>query len=101
MLIVNEKLLPQPAESRDITGNTVNSQRNGMSLQLNVERSIDIIPQLISAIFECSKESISSLKSKQLLWQDHPDNIQHTIAHIPPEITSTIVATKKSRFSDD
>jgi len=97
MLIVNEKSLAQPAESRDITGNTVNSQRNRMSLQLNVERSI-YIPQLMTAIFECYEESISSLKSKQLL---HPDNIQHTIAHISPEITSAIVATKKSRFSDD
>ena len=65
------------------------------------KKDYSYIPQLMATIFEACDESVRPLKSKQSLRQDHPENIQNTIAHIPPELTATIVVTKRSRFSDD
>jgi len=65
------------------------------------KKDYNYIPKLMTTIAEICDESARPLKSRQHLRQDHPETIQHTIAQIPPETTTAIVATKRSRFSDD
>lgn len=58
------------------------------------------IPELIAAIFEQRKQSTITLKRTMPLPDNHPVNIQATIAHTQPGDTADIVKNKKSRFSD-
>ena len=65
-----------------------------------MSKDYNYIPRLMKVI---SRERIVnsdvSLKHKQAEPLDHPFNIQKTIGHKPPEKTSELVASKRSRFS--
>ena len=67
---------------------------------LKAAKKYKYIPKLIQAVFEERKASIASLKRCATLSDNHPVNIQHTIAHLPPDNTLDIVKNKKSRFSE-
>ena len=56
------------------------------------------IPKLMDVISRERASSDVNLKHKQLEPLHHPNNIQKTIGHRPPENTSELVATKLSRF---
>ena len=58
------------------------------------------IPELIAAKYEHRKQSTITLKRTMRLPDDHPINIQATIAHTQPGDTADIVKNKRSRFSD-
>ena len=58
------------------------------------------IPELIVAIFEKRKKSADNLKRTICLPDHHPVNIQSTIVHTQPTVTSDLVKNKRSRFSD-
>lgn len=66
---------------------------------LKTTKTYKYIPELIQAVFEERKASISSMKRPATLPEEHPTNIQHTIAHTQPNNTADIVKNKKSRFS--
>ena len=68
---------------------------------VKVKKDYKYIPELISAIFEARKESHGTLRAKKYVQDDHPVNIQATIAHCLSQPTTDIVSNKKSRFSDN
>jgi len=56
------------------------------------DKAYKYVPELIQYIFEERKMSDHGLKHKRIRPQEHPVNIQGTIAHTIPEITSEIVS---------
>lgn len=57
------------------------------------------IPELMRAILEERKVSVHNLKHQVTLHQEHPTNIQATIAHIIPDATAQLVKNKRTRFA--
>lgn len=57
------------------------------------------IPELMRAILEERKVSAHNLKHQVTLHQEHPSNIQATIAHIIPDATAQLVKNKWTRFT--
>ena len=67
---------------------------------LKSNKTYKYINELVQAVFEERMVSVSSIKRPMTLPEDHPANIQHTIAHLQPDNTTDIVKNKKSRFSE-
>lgn len=68
---------------------------------LKTVKKFKYIPELIQAVFEEWKAYISSMKCCcATLSENHPINIQHTIAYLEPGNTIDIVKNKKSRSSE-
>ena len=67
---------------------------------LKSNKTYKYIPELIQAVFEERMVSVSSMKRPMTLPENHPANIQHTIAHLQPDNTTDIIKNKKSRFSE-
>ena len=57
------------------------------------------IPELMRAILEERKVLAHNLKHQVTLHQEHPSNIQATIAHIIPDATAQLVKNKCTRFA--
>ena len=57
------------------------------------------IPELMKVILEERKGSVQNLKHRVALPQEHPANIQPTIAHTIPDKTAELVTNKRTRFA--
>lgn len=55
---------------------------------VKAKKEYTYIPNLISAIFEARKDSHGILRAKKRVQDDHPVNIQATIAHCLPHCIS-------------
>ena len=62
------------------------------------DKEYKYVPDLMQLIFDERKISDHGLKYKRVKPQEHPVNIQGTIAHTIPEETSDIVKKKHSRL---
>lgn len=65
---------------------------------LKEDKQYSYIDEMMLAVFEEQKKTCIPLKRSLPLPDEHPQNIQGTIAHTQPNNTSDIVKNKKSRY---
>ena len=63
------------------------------------EKLYKYIPGFMRAILEEQKVLAYNMKQQVALHQEHPSNIQATIAHIIPDATAQLVKNKCTRFA--